>query len=408
MTDAIGCPRVDQDMTAWDFNRDPFAIFDEWRAMGPVVFNERNDRYLVTSYRTCARVLADVTQFDSGPNLPMFLRLFGGRTMEAYDNQRHHELRGIWSRDFQRDTLEAQRDVIAQVVASQVDPFVERLNAGEVLDAIPNMTRGIPTLVIAHMLGIEPNMYTEFATWSDAMAASVEAIVDPEGDRGGDLFEAGDRGTSLLTAHLAEVIKERARRPAGSGDLVDRMLASDFFSKMEADEIVASNVQLVFAGNETTAKLMASALMALAQHPDQRRAVVADRSLIPQMFEECQRWATLVQFMPRYSCSDDARVGDVVIPRGAELMPLLGAGNRDPERWEHPERFDIHRPQRQHLGFGFGMHVCLGQNLARMEAHMWLDRLLDQLPDFEVAAEIDFGRNFGLRGPLELHLAAAS
>ena len=86
-------------------------------------------------------------------------------------------------------------------------------------------------------------------------------------------------------------------------------------------------------------------------------------------------------------------------------MPLLGAANRDPERWESPQEFDIFRPKRQHLGFGYGMHVCLGLNLARLEGHIWLDQLLDKLPEYELAETIDYGRGFSLRGPLAVPIS---
>jgi cytochrome P450 len=88
------------------------------------------------------------------------------------------------------------------------------------------------------------------------------------------------------------------------------------------------------------------------------------------------------------------------------MAPLIAAANRDPSRWDDPHTFDIRRPARQHLGFGFGMHVCLGLNLARLEAQIWLDRLLDRLPDWTLAGPVDYGRNFMIRGPLAVPVAS--
>jgi cytochrome P450 len=399
------CPVVDQDLADWEFNQNPYPIMEEWRALGPVVYNSRHDRYMVMSYRNCARVLGNIEKFNSQGSVEMFKAVFGGITMEALDSPRHHEMRGVWAQDFQRDTLEAQRNLISDVVASRMDPFVERVRSGEVVDAIPNMTRGIPTLVIAHMLGIETEMFEQFSAWSDAMGATTEGYLDPS-PHGAQLMADGAAATAALNQYMAQTILRRRAAGAPGPDLVSRMVYDPFSLTMQEQEIIASNTQLVFAGNETTAKLMASTLVALALHPDQRRALVADRSLIPQAFEEVHRWATLTQSIPRHACSEDSRIEGVRIPNGAEVMPLQGAGNRDPERWDNPHEFDIFRAQRQHLGFGFGMHVCLGLNLARLEAHIWLDQLLEKLPEYELADTIDYGRAFILRGPVAVPVTA--
>jgi cytochrome P450 len=403
----VDCPVIDQDLTDWDFNQDPYPVMEQWRELGPVLFNSRYDRYLVTSYRNCARVLGNVSMFNSQRSVEMFKAAFGGITMEALDSPRHHEMRGVWAHDFERDTLQAQRQLISEVVAARMDPFVERIKSGETVEAMTAMTRGIPTLVIANLLGIDPDMHEQFSDWSDAIGAGTEGYLDPS-PRGAEIVAEAGAATKALNAHMAEVIAKRRRDVAPGDDLVSRMVHDPFSQTMEESEITASNTQLVFAGNETTAKLMATTLVALAQHPDQRRALAADHSLIPQAFEELHRWQTLTQVVPRHSCSDESYIGDVRIPNGYEIMPLGGAGNRDPERWSNPNEFDIHREQRQHLGFGFGMHVCLGLNLARLEVQIWLEQLLDKLPEYELAGPIDYGRNFILRGPVSVPIVASA
>ncbi|WP_405182595.1 cytochrome P450 [Nocardia sp. NBC_01377] len=390
-------PTVNQDLTDWDFCQDPYPEMARWRRLGPVVYNEFADHYMVTGYRNCSRVLAAVEKFGSQDLEALFVRAFGGVTMEALDSQRHHDIRGIWSRFFQRDSLVSQQELVTDIVTSQVDQFVERLRSGESIDAIPNMTRAIPTLVIARMLGIDESMHQQFSEWSDAMGGSQEGAYDstPEGRA---ILRKGADATAALNAYIKEVIGRR--RAVGPGaDLVSMMVFHDYAKEMAEQEIIASNTQLVFAGNETTAKLMATTLVALAQHPDQRRALAADRTLIPRAIEEIHRWQTLVQVLPRRARSDASEVDGVLVPRGAEVKVLIGAGNRDPERWERPDELDIHREPRQHLGFGFGMHSCLGLNLARLEVQIWLNQVLDKMPEFELADEIVYGRGLGLRGP---------
>lgn len=400
------CPVVTQDLTDWAFNQDPFPELERWRSLGSVVYNAYHGHYMVTSYRNCAKVLSDLVHFNSQKYVKAFVGAFGGITMEALDTPRHHEMRGVWAPDFTRAGLESRRSLVEAMVAARVDPFVERIRAGEVLDAIPDMTRGIPTLVIAHMLGIEPEMFEQFSDWSDAIGASVEGALD-RSPRGDTLVAEGRAATRELNQYLASAIERRRHDGPGGCDLVSTMVFHDFAASMEESEIVASNTQLVFAGNETTAKLMASTLVALGQNPDQRRALAADRSRVPQAFEEVHRWMTLTQAIPRFACSDESAIDGVPIPNGARVDPLPGAANRDPTRWKDPAAFDIFREQRQHLGFGFGMHVCLGLNLARLEAQVWLNRLLDLLPDYELSAPIDYGRNFVLRGPTGVTIAKA-
>jgi len=184
------------------------------------------------------------------------------------------------------------------------------------------------------------------------------------------------------------------------------MVASPYAeSDMTEQEIIASNTQLVFAGNETTAKLMAHTLVTLAAHPDQRRRLAEDRTLVPAAIEEVHRFQTIAQFMDRFVRAD-VEIEGVLLPKRSVVTALEGAANRDPERWDDASSFDVTRPARQHLGFGFGMHSCIGLNLARLEATIWLDRLLDHLPEFEVVGDVDYGKNFQIRGPLAVHVAA--
>jgi cytochrome P450 len=379
------------------FNQAPYPALEEIRGAGRVVYNELLERFMVTSYADVSRVLGDGKRFAQGVT-DAFVDFFGGPTMETIDDpERHDAIRGVWARDFWRDSLERQRPLVERVVDEQLQPFVERVRSGETVDAVAELARGIPTLVIANMLGIETSMFKQFSAWSDAMGGIPEGALDPS-ERGREIVLAGRRATAELNGYIAEQVEHRRRN--GGDDLIAKMVGSDYArSAMTDAEIVASNTQLVFAGNETTAKLMAHTLVTLARHPDQRRLLASDRSLVPAAIEEVLRWETITQFIDRDVRDDPVEFGDVVIPPGSVVTPLQGAANRDPDRWERAGDFDITRTTRQHLAFGFGMHSCIGLNLARMEAQVWLDRLLDDLPEYELAGAIEYGGNFQLRGP---------
>jgi cytochrome P450 len=151
---------------------------------------------------------------------------------------------------------------------------------------------------------------------------------------------------------------------------------------------------------------MGTTLVAFAEHMDQWRLLRADRTYVARAVEEVHRWRTLTQVIPRRASVDEAAIQGVTVPLGATVELLVGAANRDPARWTEPDRFDVRRPFRGHLGFGYGLHICLGLSLARLESQVWLDLLLDSLPAFEVAAPLDYGQNFNLRAPREVHVVA--
>jgi cytochrome P450 len=385
------------------FNQDPYPTLEEIRRAGPIVYNELLDRWMVTAYPLVSRVLGDSGHYAQGAS-DAFVDFFGGTTMETIDEpERHNAMRGIWAEDFQRGNLESRRELVERVVEAQLDPFVDRLRSGETVEAVAELTRSIPTLVIANMLGIDTEMFAQFSAWSDAMGATTEGALDPT-EKGMETVMSGRQATAELNAYIAEQVNERRNNP--SDDLIGKMVAAPFAqTAMSEKEIIASNTQLVFAGNETTAKLMAHTLVSLAAHPDQRRLLARDRSLVLPAIEEVHRWQTITQFIDR-DVRVEVELAGVRLSPGAVVMPIQGAANRDPERWDNASAFDITRPPRQHLGFGFGLHSCIGLNLARLEVQVWLDRLLDLLPDFEVVAPVDYGPNYQLRGPAAVYLAA--
>jgi cytochrome P450 len=170
---------------------------------------------------------------------------------------------------------------------------------------------------------------------------------------------------------------------------------------------VASFTQLGFAGNETTPKLMATVLYALARFPDQRELLLDDRSLIPQAIEEINRWSSPAQV--NWRIVQPGGGGGVIsgahVPEGAVLLCLEGTANRDPRRWDDPDRLDVLRMRLPNMGFGFGRHTCLGIHLARLETQVWLERVLDEIPEWTVA-DLDWGTSWVARGPVRIDIAA--
>jgi cytochrome P450 len=400
VTTAVEAAELAVDFGDPTFVRDPWETLERVRSLGPVVYNPLVNGWMVANYREGARVLGNARSFTTEKLGDTFAGLFGGDTMQFDDTARHDRIKGVWAKQFRRDDLAELTDLIQEVVDQRLTGFVERIRDGEKVDARRHLTRGIPTIVIARMMGLPESDHEEFSDWSDAMGAILGGIVDPS-ERGREMVRVGREGTASMNAYLREVVEDRGRNPRD--DLVGALVASRVAAdEMTEAEIVASVTQLVFAGNETTANLMALTLVALAEHPEQRRRLRADRSLVPAAIEEVNRWQTPVALKTRHARGGAAEIAGVPIADDALVITLQIAANRDPLRWERPARFDLGRPPIPHLGFGFGRHLCLGLNLARLEMIVWLNRLLDEVPDWDVFGEIDYGNNFWVRGPKSL------
>lgn len=393
-------PLLSFDTTDPQFVAEPWPRYEEIRRLGGVVYNERVNRWMVTGFDDVKRILSAPMRFGSERGQVEHAAVFGGPTMEFYDGPHYDKIRAIWSDDFRPRMLAPLRPVIAGIIRRRLAPVIERLRSGETVEVVSELTRGIPTEVIAHMLAVDTDMVGQFSAWSDAMGAAAEGYTSP-GGRGAELIAAGKRATAELNDYIRSEMPRRRGCPADGGwDLIATMVSADYAcAHMTEQEIVASNTQLVFAGNETTSKLLAQIVVTLAAHKEQRRALRDDLSLAPAAVEEVHRFETITHSIFRDVVGGDAMVGDVVIPEGERITLLLGAANRDPGRWDRPDQFDIGRKKLSHLGFAFGLHSCLGMNLAHLEAQIFLEELVAAVPDWNVRAPLDFGTNFTVRGP---------
>lgn len=398
LTPVSGVPSMAVDFKDPAFVQDPYPVLEEIRAAGPLVYHPELNYYMITSYRESARVMGKAELFAS--DIIHFSQLFGGDTMECLDNPRHDQVRSIWSHQFQRGTLEEQRALVERTVEGRMEVVREKLRTDGQVNAVTLLTRAVPTIVIANMMGVPPEYFEQFVEWSDAMGGILEAR-DNTTAEGLEMVRRGKQASAELNDYLVKIVAERRRLGVGD-DLVSLMANSDV--PMSDTEVVASNTQLVFAGNETTSKLMGYVIVALATHPEQREQVRLNRSLVAQAIEEAHRWTSVLVFNLRFVKNDGTPVEGVELPEGATVMLFQAAANRDPLRWDNPTAFDVHRPQKAHLGFGSGLHSCLGLNLARLETEVMINRMLDEIPDWSIAGDVSYGTNFMVRGPSDIQL----
>jgi len=404
---APSVPLLDFDTAEPAFVREPWQRYEQIRDLGGVIFNERVNRWMVSDFEPAKQILTETGHFGSERGQAEQATVFGGPTMEFYDGPHHDRIRAIWSDHFRPRTLAELRPMITDIIRRRLAPVADRLRSGQTVEIVSDLTRAVPTEVIAHMLGIESAMVDQFSRWSDAMGASAEGYTNLS-ERGTELIAAGKRATAELNDYLRSEITQLRGDGKRHAGLIAAMVGHPYArDHMTEQEIVASNTQLVFAGNETTAKLLAQAVVTLATHPDQRHAIHADRTVIPAAVEEVHRFETITHSVFRDVTDRDVSVAGVAIPEGERITLLLGAANRDPRRWDRPAEFDVFRKKLSHLGFAFGLHSCLGMNLARLEAQIFLDELLDAVPDWDVHGPVDYGTNYAVRGPSAVLVSTA-
>jgi cytochrome P450 len=256
----------------------------------------------------------------------------------------------------------------------------------------------VPTIVVTEMLGVPDDRHDDFMRWSHTIVSNLSF-----GHENAEAREALETAAREINTYLREEIaRHRRDRP---DDLFTTMIEASGGGAMNDDEIRAAAVLLLLAGYDTTAKLMSNALVAFEAHPEARRELVASPELMPDAIEEVLRYQSTVQVIPRLA-SDDVVLAETPIAKGDAVYAAIGAANRDPRRWANPQVFDIHRPRQANFGFGYGSHLCLGAPLARMEARIALQRLLEVAPEYRLH-DVELGPSMFVRGPERGRIEAA-
>lgn len=394
-------PTLDIDLYSADVLADPWPVLRRIREAGPLVWNAKG--YWMTGHdRTCRQILNRPPEIGQEGMISAF---FGAEAFISTDDKaRHGALRNVWVSSFSRDYVAGLAGFVRTTANAMLDRLEGPFRAGEPIDLMGGLCRQLPAFVIAHMMGVADAMIPEVVLWSDLMADSTAGgfPIDYDND---PHWLAGEQAKKDLAAYLVDQFAYRRRVPGD--DLISRIVHSEIGATLPEQAMMVNTRQLLFAGNETTAKWLGNIFDSFGGRPDVCRAVNADRGLLPAALEEVMRWQGVTQVLPRGVKGEGVSVEGIDLPNGAEIILLLGAAGRDPERWDDPDSFDIHRPARPHLGFGFGLHSCLGAVLARMEAFEVASAVLDRFPDYAVRRPVPFG-NFSLRGPTALWIESCA
>jgi cytochrome P450 len=350
---------------------DPYAVYRRLRREEPVVAVQTvmGVLRLVTRYDDALAVLKDAARFSSRGNA-RGIGMVMGRTILEMEGKEHLRQRNVIAPFFVGRALRGELPgVIGDIAHRLIDGFAADGRA----DLVRQFTFTFPMRVMAHIIGIPIEDYDQFHRW----ALDLISV--------GDDPPRGFAAAQSIVDYLRPVLAERRATPAG--DLLSRLVHAEVDGHRLTEEEVLSFLRLLLpAGAETTYRLLGSALFALLTHPEVEAAVRADRAAIDLLLEETLRWESPVQYVSR-EVTEPTTLAGVEIPAGAMISVALGSANRDETHYPDPDRFDLHRRNDDHLAFGFGQHFCAGSHLARLEARLALEALLERLPNLRLAGD---------------------
>ncbi|GAB3029562.1 cytochrome P450 [Mycobacterium bourgelatii] len=379
MTIAPDAPQTDVYYDPYDVNitANPYPTFARLREEAPLYYNERYDFWAISRYADVEKALSDwetfsnsrsdileliKSKFDMPPGVMMF-----------EDPPTHTRLRGVMGRVFTPRRMAAIEDQIRRYCVKCLDPLV----GSDGFDIIAELAAMMPMRVIGMLLGIPEEEQIEVRDANDAnlrtRPGAPMKVADPDAIADGRIY--------------ADYVEWRAKNP--SDDLMTALLNVEFEDehgvtrKLTRKEVLHYTQVVAGAGNETTGRLIGWLAKVLAEHPDQRREIAQDRSLLNRAVDETLRFEPTGPHVGRYTLRDWEAYGTTV-PAGSAVLLLFGAANRDPARYEDPDTFNIHRNNISHLTFGKGVHYCLGANLARLEGRVALDELLNRWPEWGI------------------------
>ena len=370
---------VEFDPLSEAFFNDPTDIYRVLRDDAPLYFDERLGIWVVSRYDDVATALRDWETFSSAQGVTLHQVLDpafdGSNVMMTMDPPMHTRLRALVSRAFTPRAITRAEPLVRDVVLRHL----RELDDASSFDAVADFGDVFPVNVICSMLGVPTADGTRIRDSIHALLHREPGnpAMTPAGLQAA--IESGTYFYELATARRAEPNDDMI------SELCDATIETDDAGlvQLELREVAGFIILLAGAGTETVTKLIGSALVLLHRHPEIRAALVADPSLVPAAVDETMRWAPPAQYMCR-TTTRAAELPSGSIPAGARVMLLIGSAMRDPRTFTDPDDFRLDRSPSVPLGFGYGVHACLGTALARLEGRVALEEFLARWPDYRV------------------------
>jgi cytochrome P450 len=373
---------------------DPYPRYAQLREHAPACYISGLDLWVLTRYEDVLAALRDPVTFSSdlsalaggmminpfNPTMKVPRRLMALaaripwlRVLLTSDPPVHTVLRRKVNRAF-TPTVIASWEPRIRAITEKLVADLAGGGSGRA-DLVRDLASPLPTVVIAEMMGIPARSQARFKRWSDNLVGGLVS--------NGSILRLA-ASAAEINVFFARTVAARRRRPGD--DLISMLISGGADNALSLTELITFCILLLVAGNETTTNLVANATLALFDHPDIRRALAVDPTLAAPVIEETLRYDNPGQGLIRITTTD-VTIDSVTIPAGSRVVPMIGSANRDPRHWRDPDDFRPDRQPNDHLGFGAGIHFCLGAPLARLEGRIALETLFRHIIDIEPAGQ---------------------
>lgn len=375
----------------------PYPLYHRLRTEDPVHWDPFLHAWVVTRYEDVVRVLHHFSA-DRTPS-PEQLTSMGlsalnpvaqlmVRQMLFLDAPAHTRLRGLASVAFTPSRVERLRAHIQEIV----DGLLDRVESAGQSDLIADLAEPMPAIVTAELMGVPVDDHKQLKSWSADFAEMLGNF-----QHNPDRIPRVLRSVEEMTAYFRAAIREQHEHPRDG--LIQALMSAEIEgSRLTEEEVIANVIVTMVGGQETTTNLIGNGLLSLLRHPGQLHKLREDSSLIPSAVEELLRYESPSQHTARLA-RDDVQMGGRLIRQRQAVIAVMGAANRDPQRFPDPDRLDITRKDNRHVAFGWAAHFCFGAPLARIEGQIAFETILRRLPRLALDPRpLVWRQNLGLRG----------
>jgi cytochrome P450 len=367
---------------AQENRHDPYPLFAELRKT-PVA-RQPDGTFVVSGYEQIVTLLHDprVSSDPSKRGLP------GGNMRPGFintDPPNHDRLRreatSFFGPPHRPDRVASLEPWMHETVNRLIDDLVDKKR----IDVVEDVAYPFPVSAICRVLGVPREDEPKFHAWSGILIQALGARFHPEGQE--EVFQKALTANQELSDYLAALAEAHRKDPGD--DLLSGLVTDEGPDRMDDEDIPSTARLLLIAGHETTVNLIGTGTLLLLVHPDQLALLRADPARLPLAIEEFLRFDGPVMLGPLRYTSEDVQIGAVRIPAGQIVLLSIGAANRDPARFDRPDAMDVMRIGNPHVGFGHGIHFCLGSALARVEGQIAIGSLIRRFPDLALAVSAD-------------------
>jgi len=363
-----------------DFFNGPYETYRRMRAEAPVYYSEQYDFYALSRHADVAAAFKDFETYSSAYGVDLGMVRTGqkvpAKMIISLDPPEHRHMRSLVNKVFTPRAITA----LKAMVTEQIEHYLAAVDPNE-FDVVQDFSALFPVEVITRMLGVPADYRQKVRLWIDELLHREPGQIE--------MSDAGNQAMANSWVMYYELIQQRRAQP--QDDMISSLIAAEIeredgeTTRLKGSEIAGFATLLGGAGAETVTKLIGNAATVFARHPEQWQKLLDDRSKIPAAVEELLRYEAPAQYNVRRSMKD-VHLHGVTIPAGKPVFLIGGSANRDPDAWTDADVFDIDRDraEAQNLGFGYGIHSCLGAALARMESVIALEKLLVHMPRYEV------------------------